>query len=49
MVSMISEDPEFAVVFVQEKRDLAKVMNKGNRDLYNQMLSIINDFLGTEE
>lgn len=47
-VSIIQEDPVFAKVFVQEKRDLIKVMNKGDKVLLAQLTEIIDEFLGEE-
>ena len=42
-------DPNFAVVYMREKKDLLKVLTKGNKDLYNVAQKIIDEYYGWKE
>lgn len=39
-------DPDFAVVYMREKRELLKVLTKGDRGLYNQAMEIVEGYYG---
>jgi (p)ppGpp synthase/HD superfamily hydrolase len=41
--------PNFAVVYMREKKDLLKVLTKGNKDLYNVAQKIIDEYYGWKE
>ena len=42
--SVAERDPNFAKVYMQEKRELLKVLSDGNLCLYTQALSIVDEF-----
>lgn len=41
--SIVKHDPKFAKVYIQEKEDILKVMDKGSQKLYNQCISELNE------
>ncbi len=40
-ISIVERDPSFAVAYLAEKKYILRLMNKGNIDLYNTALSIV--------
>jgi hypothetical protein len=39
--SIVERDPSFAVAYLAEKKYILSIMNKGNSDLYNAALNIV--------
>ena len=42
--SIVERDPDFAKIYMREKRDLLGVLNKGHHALYGRALDIVNSY-----
>jgi len=42
-MDIMSNDPKFGEVYLKEKEQILKYMNRGNQELYNKCLEVLNN------
>ena len=49
MISIIEHDPDFAKIYLREKREMLKVLKYGDKELYNEAKEIIDSYSGESD